>query len=77
MTDSVFLELKQVDDATGEPISKVSCEWYGMDRNVANALSMGVSNGIVGAVTEAAEGKAEVSGDSVMVEAFKKMRKTN
>jgi len=75
MADSVKIVMDQIDEETGQPISHVVCEWYGMDRNEANALSMGIADGVVDAVTGAAEGKAQMSGDGPMAEALKSMRR--
>jgi len=58
MTDSVKIVMEQIDDDTGNPISSVKVEWYGMDRNVANALSMSVADAMVSRVTELSNDKA-------------------
>ncbi len=70
MTDSVKVEMTQIDEENGSPISKVTCEWYGMDRDMANALSMGIADGVVSSVTDAAIGKAEMSGNGMVAEAL-------
>jgi len=64
MADTVKLQLDQIDEETGKAISQVVCEWYGVDRNEANALSMGMAQAVVGALTEASAAKAEVTGSS-------------
>lgn len=77
MTDTVKLELVQTDDSTKEPISRLTCEWYSQDRNIANALSMEVVQGVVDRVAGLSEVKAEVTGDEkvkTMLAAAKKAR---
>ena len=75
MADTVKLQLDQIDEETGKAISHVLCEWYGVDRNEANALSLGMSQAVVAAVTEAGASKAEVTGSTEVAAAmFKKGR---
>jgi len=52
MADSVKIVMDQVDEETGKPISHVVCEWYGMDRNDANAMSMDIADGVVDRITK-------------------------
>jgi len=75
MADSVKIVMDQIDEETGQPISHVVCEWYGMDRNEANAMSMAIADGVVGQVTSMATGKAEMAGNGAAAEMLKKMRR--
>jgi len=75
MTDSIKLEMTQVDDSTGQAISKVVCDWYGMDRDTANSLSMALTIAVTGALTEMAAGKAQMNGNEQALEALKSLRK--
>ena len=75
MADTVKLQLDQIDEETGKLASHVLCEWYGVDRNEANALSMGMAQAVVGALGEASAAKAEVTGSTEVANAmFKKGR---
>ena len=62
MSDTVRIVLEQVDESTEKPISKLVVEWYGNDRNIANALSMEVVQGVVDRVSGLSATKAEVTG---------------
>ena len=62
MTDSVRVQMDQIDDSTGQAISHVVAEWYGMDRNIANALSMTLVGAVVGGVGELTNAKLEATG---------------
>jgi len=75
MADSVKIVMDQVDEETGRPISHVVCEWYGMDRNDANAMSMALADGVVGQVTAMAGVKAEMTGNGPAAETLKNMRR--
>lgn len=75
MTDSVKLEMTQIDDASGQAISKVTCEWFGMDRDTANSLSMTLADGVVDRIVSASEQKAEISGNGMAAEALKALRR--
>jgi len=75
MADSVKIVMDQIDEETGQPISHVVCEWYGMDRNEANAMSMAIADGLVGQVTAMATDKAEMTGNGPAAEMLKKMRR--
>lgn len=61
MTDTVKLVMEQIDESTDEPISRVTVEWFGSDRNVANLLSMTIAQGVVDSVLSAAVEKANTS----------------
>jgi len=75
MADSVKIVMDQVDEETGKPISHVVCEWYGMDRNDANAMSMDIADGVVDRITKGAAAKAEMTGNGPAAEALKNMRR--
>ena len=75
MADTVKVVMDQIDEETGKPISHVVCEWYGMDRNDANAMSMAIADGVVGQVTEIAGARAEIEGSGLVATALKTRRK--
>ena len=74
MADTVKLQLDQIDEETGKKASHVLCEWYGSDRNEANALSIALAEAVVGAITEAAADKAQVTGSTELASALLKKR---
>ena len=61
MTDTVKLLMEQIDEDNSTPISRVTVEWFGSDRNVANMLSMAIVQGVVDKVKEGADAKLEAT----------------
>jgi hypothetical protein len=53
MADALKIEMTQVDNETGKPISKASVEWYGMDRHEANQFSLALLSAVAGAIGKA------------------------
>ena len=77
--DTVRLDLTQTEDATGKPISRGYFEWYSMDRNIANALSLELVKGAVDRIDGLSQVKAEVTASpevKKMIDAAKAARKS-
>lgn len=70
MTDTVKLVLEQIDDQTGEAISRVVAEWYKSDRDTANAMSISLTKGVVESVAHMGAAKAKYGAEGVAAAVF-------
>ena len=61
MTDTVKLEMVQVEDGSSKTISRLTYEVLDCDRNTANAVSVTLAEGIVGVVKGWAEVKRQAT----------------
>jgi hypothetical protein len=74
VTDKLVLIVKQIDEGEDKVISRTQVEWFGMDRDDANALNLALTQGgldmIRGVAAEKAAGKkpAEQLKDAIVVE---------
>lgn len=62
MTDTVKLEMVQVEDGSSKTISRLTYEVLDCDRNTANAVSVTLAEGIVGVVRGWTEVKQKATG---------------
>jgi hypothetical protein len=57
MTDTLKIEVTQTDEQNQQVISKLTVEWYGVNRYEANELTMGLVDAMSGTIKMANEKK--------------------